>query len=128
MANALAPKIPPVEHWLSKAAPLAHPLIHSTYNQMKADPSVGKSRAQSKAMGNWGDSTQRDKERRGFILTWTDGTMVRCGTASIYMHLLDLIVGSHPINGPARKARTPSRPYQKGHRNARPREEAAAEI
>jgi hypothetical protein len=56
------------------------------------------------------------------LLTWTDGTAVRVGTASLYQHLLDLIVASHPIGGPARKARQPSGSYQKGHRKAHPRD------
>jgi hypothetical protein len=93
---------------------------------MLADLSVGKTRAQSMELGNWGATTQRAKEAAGLLLTWTDGTVVRVGTASLYQHLLDLIVASHPKDGPARKARTPLRSYRKGHRNVRSREEAAA--
>src|SRR6516164_7048917 len=98
-------EIPPVEHFLAKTAPTAHSLIVSTYNKMKTDVSVGKTRAQSMALGNWGASTQRAKEQSGVLQTWTDGTMVRVGTASIFLHVLDLIIASHPAEGPARKAR-----------------------
>jgi hypothetical protein len=107
-----------MEFYLNKAAPTAHSLIVSTYNKMKADLSVGKTRAQSMALGNWGASTQRAKEHSGVLQTWTDGTMVRVGTASIFLHVLDLIVASHPVNGPARKARTPLKSFRKGHRQA----------
>jgi len=47
--SALALVVPPVQDFLAKAAPAAHPLIVSTYDKMTADTSVGKTRAQSKA-------------------------------------------------------------------------------
>jgi hypothetical protein len=62
-------------------------------------------------------TSQREKERLGYLQTWTDGTIVRVSTASIYLHILDTIVASNPVDGPPRKARTPTRPYRKGHRN-----------
>jgi hypothetical protein len=125
MTNALIPAVLPVEHWLDRAAPSAHPLIHNTHGKMHADPRVGMPRSESKALGDWGDSTQRAKEAAGVLWTWTDGTNVRVSTVSVYIHLLDLIVASNPKDGPRRRARTPSRPFQKGHHNARSRGEAA---
>jgi hypothetical protein len=116
MTLAYTHDIPPLEAFLSKASPVAHPLIVDTYNKMKADPSVGKSRAQSMALGGWGMTSERAKEQSGILQTWTDGANVRVGTASLYLHLLTLIVESHPVDAPARKARTPVKPFFKGHR------------
>ena len=116
MTLAYTHDIPPLEAFLSKASPVAHPLIVDTYNKMKADPSIGKSRAQSMALGGWGMTSERAKEQCGLLQTWTDGANVRVGTVSLYLHLLTLIVESHPIDAPARKARTPVKPFFKGHR------------
>jgi hypothetical protein len=118
MTPASTHQIPPIEHWLNQAAPAAHTPLFSTYDKLLSDPSVGKSRAQSQELGGWGASTQRLKEAAGLLQTWTDGTMVRVSTVSIYLHILDLIVASHPVNGPARKARTPLKSFRKGHRQA----------
>ena len=109
---------PELAAYLAKAAPIAHPLVVDTFNKMKADPSVGKTRKQSMELGGWGMSTQRAKEADGLLQIWTDGAVVRVGTASLYSHLIDLIVASHPADGPARKARTPLKSFRKGHRQA----------
>jgi hypothetical protein len=116
--SVFALSIPPVEDFVAKAAASAHSLVVSTYNKMLADQSVGKSRKQSMELGGWGMTTQLNKEKSGALLTWTDGAIVRVSTASLYLHLLDLIVASHPIDAPSRKARQPSGSYQKGHRQA----------
>jgi hypothetical protein len=114
--STLAREIPPIEELLAKAAPSAHTFLVNTYRKMLADTSVGKTRKQSMEIGGWGATTQRTKEQSGVLQTWTDGAMVRVSTASIYLHLIDLIVSSHPAAGPARKARYPLRSYQKGSR------------
>jgi hypothetical protein len=75
-------------------------------------------------VGGWGMTSQREKERLGHLQTWTDGPIVRVGTVSIYLHILDAIVASNPVDGPARKARTPTKPYQKGHRQVAERSQA----
>ena len=108
MTSTLAYQNPPLDEYLAKTAPVAHPLLVNTYNKMLGDPSVGKTHAQSMALGNWGSTTQRLKEASGHLQTWVDGASVRVSTVSIYLHLLDLIVASHPVVAPARKARTPS--------------------
>jgi hypothetical protein len=116
--STLAHEIPPVEFYLNKTALNAHAFLINTYNKMLADQSVGKSRKQSTELGGWGMTTQLNKEKSGVLLTWTDGAIVRVSTASLYLHLLDLIVASHPVDGPARKARTPLKSFRKGHRQA----------
>jgi hypothetical protein len=117
LTSALALTIPPVEDFLAKAAPVAHALIVSTYDKLKTDLSVGKSRAEAMALLGCGATSERVKEQSGALKTWVDGTNVRVSSVSIYLHILDLIVASHPVGGPARKARTPTGSYRKGHRN-----------
>jgi hypothetical protein len=110
-------QIPSLDELLAKTAANVHAALAATYDRMLADKSVGKTRKQSMEIGGWGMTSQREKERLGYLQTWTDGTIVRVSTASIYLHILNTIVASHPVNGPPRKARTPTRSYQKGHRN-----------
>jgi hypothetical protein len=122
-------EIPPVEHWLDQSDASVHALINNTYDKLKTDPSVGKSRKLTMDILGVGATSEREKERLGHLQTWVDGTNVRVSTVSIYLHLLDLIVASNPVGGPRRKARTPTRSYQKGHRNrnhAQEAEEAAS--
>jgi hypothetical protein len=117
MTSAHAYQIPSLDEFLRQTAPRAHPPLTFTYNQMIADKSVGKTRKQSMELGGWGMTSQREKERAGHLHTWNDGTIVRVSTVSIYLHILNTIVASNPVDGPRRKARTPTRPYQKGHRS-----------
>jgi hypothetical protein len=124
MSLAPAHQIPPLDEYLGKSAPIAHRAVIAVYNKLQTDQSVGKTRAQSQELGGWGATTQRSKEQSGVLLTWVDGTIVRVSTVSIYLHLIDLIVASHPVDGPPRKARTPSGSYQKGHRRVRKAQEA----
>jgi hypothetical protein len=117
MAQTSAFKIPSLDDLLAKTAQSVHAAIIATYDKMLADQSVSKTRKQSMEIGGWDMTSQRSKEAAGHLQTWADGTIVRVSTVSIYLHILDTIVVSNPINGPPRKARTPSRPYRKGHRN-----------
>jgi hypothetical protein len=66
-----------------------------------ADPSASKSRRQCMEIGNWGQTTQIAKERRGVLRTYTDGTSVRITTQSLYEHLIEL------ASAPVRKVRQP---------------------
>jgi hypothetical protein len=118
MTSTPALTIPPVEDYLAKTATSAHALIVSIYNKLESDPSAGKTRAQATQILGCGMTSLRAKERLGLLQTWTDGTNVRVGTVSIYLHLLDLIVASHPVDGPARKARLPLKSFRKGYRRA----------
>jgi hypothetical protein len=110
---------PPLQPWLDRTALTGHAALAAVHAQWQADPSLSKPRKDSKALGGWGDTTQREKERLGILQTWTDGANVRVSTVSIYLHLLDLIAESHPIDGPPRKARTPVAGFRKGHVGAR---------
>lgn len=116
MAQAHALKIPSLDELLAKTAPNAHTALIAVYDRMVEDQSVGKSRKQSMEIGGWGMTSQRQKEAAGHLQVWADGTIVRVSTASLYLHLFDLIVASNPIDGPQRKARNPAKPYRKGHR------------
>jgi hypothetical protein len=105
----------PVEHWLAKTAPDFHPLILDAYTKMKADESVGMPRARALAITGWGMTSLRDREKTGRVLSWAGGAMVRIGTVSLYLDLLDSIAAAHPVDAAPRKARTPSNPFRKGH-------------
>jgi hypothetical protein len=117
MTLAHAFQIPSLDELLSKTASSAHAVVITTYEKMSGDQSVGKTRKQSMEIGGWGMTSQREKERLGYLQTWADGGIVRVSTVSIYTHILDTIVASNPIDGPRRYARTPTRPYGKGHRS-----------
>jgi hypothetical protein len=111
--------VQPVEVYLAAAKPYISSLIVTTHATAVADPNVGKARGQSKAIGNWSDSTQRKLERLGILQTWNDGSTVRVGTQSIYAHILNLIVETHPADGPSKPARVPKRVFAKGYHRAR---------
>jgi hypothetical protein len=116
----------PVEHWLAKSNASVHALIVSVYGQMLASP-PGQTRKQTCVLLSCGPTTERELEKRGVLTTWVDGANVRVGSVSIFTHILDSIVASHPVDGPARKARQPTGSYQKGHRNkVHPHEEVEA--
>jgi hypothetical protein len=116
MTLAHALKIPSLKEVLAKIAPNAHPAAITIYDRLLADQSIGKTRKQCLEIGGWGMTSQRQKEAAGQLQSWNDGTIVRVSTASLYLHILNLIVASHPANGPQRKARIPTKPYRKGHR------------
>jgi hypothetical protein len=120
MALAHALNIPSLEELLARAASNAHAALIAIYGRMLEDKSVGKTRKQSMEIGGWGMTSQRQKEAAGQLQSWNDGTIVRVSTVALYLHILDLIVASHPADGPPRKARTPTKPYRKGHRRQSP--------
>jgi hypothetical protein len=108
-------RIPPLDELLAKTAPEAHAAAISVYDRLLADQSVGKTRKQCLEIGGWGMTSQRQKEAAGRLQIWNDGTIVRVSTASLYLHIIDLIVASHPADGPQLKARVPVRSFRKGH-------------
>jgi hypothetical protein len=115
MTHAL--KIPSLKELLAKIAPSAHAAAITVYDRLLADQSVGKTRKQCMEIGGWGMTSQRQKEAAGQLQSWNDGTIVRVSTVSLYLHIIDLIVASHPADGPQRKARVPVRSFRKGHRH-----------
>jgi hypothetical protein len=116
MAQTHAVKIPSLDELLSRTAPGAHAAVIGVYDRMDADASIGKTRKQCREIGGWGQTTQISKEKSGVLQAWNDGTIVRVGTVSLYLHIIDLIIASHPVDGPPRKARVPTRSYTRGHR------------
>ena len=116
MTLAHALNIPSLEELLARTASNAHPAVITVYDRLLADRSIGKTRKQCLEIGGWGMTSQRQKEAAGQLQSWNDGTMVRVSTVSLYLHILDLIAASHPADGPQRKARSPAKPFRKGHR------------
>jgi hypothetical protein len=118
--------IPPLAPLLARAAPAVHPLITRLYDRLLTDKSIGKTRGETRNILNCGATTERQKEKDGILKTYVDGASVRVDTASIYLHAIDLITASNPVDGAPRKARLPPNPYRKGDRRPRTPQELAA--
>ena len=104
---------------LASVSPEAAKLVAVLLVQKAADPRKGVPRKISQEMGGWGSTTQIEKEKRGDLQTFLDGMARRVFVPSIYDHLIALAVASHPVGGPAKKARQPAARYQR----RRPRRE-----
>jgi hypothetical protein len=100
--------------YLAKTAPAGREFIGDIFARWQADQRLGLTRKEVRTLLNCGSTSEREKERRGILKTWVDGTIVRVSAASAYRHALDLVAASHPIEGPAKKARTPAKPFRKG--------------
>jgi hypothetical protein len=76
------------------------------------------SRKKSQAIGNWGPTTQIEKEKAGILVSFLDGASRKITIDSIYRHLIDLAIASYPVNAPPAKGRQPSKRFK---RKPRPR-------
>jgi len=94
-------------------SPEAAKLVAVLLEQKAADPRKGVPRKVSQEMGGWGSTTQIEKEKRGDLQTFLEGMARRVFVPSIYDHLIALAVASHPLGGPAKKARQPAARYQR---------------
>ena len=70
-----------------------------------AEPGVTLTRNDCVARGRWSLSTQLNKEKAGHLLSILDGVARRVTVRSFYQHLVDLAIASHPLGGPAARAR-----------------------
>jgi hypothetical protein len=98
---------------LASVSPEAAKLVAVLLEQKATDPRKGVPRKVSQEMGGWGSTTQIEKEKRGDLQTFLDGMARRVFVPSIYDHLIALAVASHPLGGPAKKARQPAARYQR---------------
>ena len=94
----------------------ANPAVDDIKAKQAADPSASKSRRQCMEIGNWGQTTQLEKEKRGILRSYTDGASVRITTQSLYEHLIEL------ASAPVRKVRQPSARFQRKRRDPTPQE------
>jgi hypothetical protein len=70
-----------------------------------AEKRVALTRSDCMTIGGWKLSTQINKERRGILPSFLDGVGRRITARSLYQHLIDLAVTSHPAGAPPAKAR-----------------------
>ena len=94
----------------------ANPAVDDIKAKQAADPSASKSRRQCMEIGNWGQTTQLEKEKRGILRSYTDGASVRITTQSLYEHLIEL------ASAPVRKVRQPAARFQRKRRDPTPQE------
>jgi hypothetical protein len=85
----------------------------------ETSPSLARKGAQ--ARGRWGPSTEIIKENRGDLDSFLDGKVRRITTASLYRHLIALVISSRDENGEPTKARQPAKRFRC---RARPRTQA----
>jgi hypothetical protein len=102
-------------------APAENPAVADIRAKWAADPSAAKSRRECMAIGKWQMTTQLTKEKRGLLLTYVDGGMVRVTTDSLYRHLVDL------ASAPLRKVRRPTSGFKRRRRTPTPQELNALE-
>jgi hypothetical protein len=70
----------------------------------KADRRVSMSRQECQLAGNWGATSQIEKENSGKLRRYLDGNRVRITTASFYQHLAELAgAGPGKVHQPAKR-------------------------
>jgi hypothetical protein len=120
MTLTLVPTISPeLAAYLDRADPCAHQLIIDIYQKWQANPSLGMKRPAVCALLNCGATSELQKEKAGILETYVDGAAVRVGTASAHRHAIELVIVSHPVDGPPLKARKSPFPLAKTQRRSR---------
>jgi hypothetical protein len=119
--------IPPeLAAYLARTAPKAHVDVVALYEEWKA-PSTPSAfpRKTSAAKGGWAQTTQIQKEQSGALRIVRDGKSVLTTASSLYPHLIERVIASHPASGstPRRKP-TPQELDGLARANARRAEEA----
>jgi hypothetical protein len=92
-----------VEPACALAAPVAHRDIAGLFRQWEADRRKAISRRDCQREGNWGQTSQIEKERSGALRSLLDGKKRLISTASFYEHLITRVVLSHPVDASAPK-------------------------
>ena len=73
-------------------------------------------------IGGWGMTSQIEKEKRGELMTILAGTSRLTFVPSIYDHLIELAIATHPAGQPPKKARQPSQRFVGRRRSPTPQE------
>jgi hypothetical protein len=58
------------------------------------------SRRDCQEKGGWGQTTQIEKEKSGVLRTVRDGKKVLVPAGSLFPHLIERVIASHPARGP----------------------------
>jgi hypothetical protein len=83
------------------AADEAHQDIRELFHLWRDEKRKAMSRHDCKYEGNWGDTSQVEKEKGGILRTFFDGKKKLITPSSFYQHLITRLILSHPRNGPA---------------------------
>jgi hypothetical protein len=118
--------MPPLENLLAQAHPRIQAAVTRTYARMVNYAAVGMPRKEICAVLHCGSTAERAKERSGAIATWTDGVHVYGDPASVFLHAIELMIASNPVDGPRRQGRKPPNPYRKVRTSPRSERELAA--
>jgi hypothetical protein len=96
--------IPALETYLVQAAPEAHSEIATLHNKWVSDNRKALSRLDCQHEGNWGPTSQAEKEKSGVLFSFLDGKKRLISVNSFYRHLIDRVIRSHPVDGSAPRA------------------------
>jgi hypothetical protein len=90
--------IPPeLAAYLSRAAPVAHPDIVDLFTAWKSPSTPSAfSRKAAQERGGWQATRQIQKEQQGVLRTVRDGKRVLTTAASLFPHLIERVIASHP--------------------------------
>jgi hypothetical protein len=113
--------VAPSQEILARLDPQGLRQVHDLISAYVAEPAPSLSRKGSQTRGNWGPSTQIAKENRGDLDSYLDGAVRRITAASLYRHLIALVIASRTADGEPVKARYPTRRYRP---RVRPRTQA----
>jgi hypothetical protein len=96
--------IPALQTYLDQAALVAHPEIATLHDKWTNDERKALSRLNCQHEGNWGPTSQAEKEKSGVLFSFLDGKKRLISVNSFYAHLIDRVIRSHPADGSALRA------------------------
>jgi hypothetical protein len=88
-----------VQGWFSQSAPAAHSELFSIAKNWAAEPSPAQTRKEVVVKAKVSPRTEIDLEERGVLFSYLDGRKRLISTDSLYRHLAQRIIKSHPISG-----------------------------
>jgi hypothetical protein len=91
--------IPALETYLAQAAPEAHSEIATLHDKWISDKRKALSRLDCQGEGNWGPTSQAEKEKSGVLFSYLDGKKRLISVNSFYRHLIARVIRSRPANG-----------------------------
>jgi hypothetical protein len=96
--------IPALETYLAQAAPEAHTEIATLYDKWLREKRKALARLDCQGEGNWGPTSQLEKEKSGVLFSYLDGKKRLISVNSFYAHLIDRVIRSHPVDGSTTRA------------------------
>jgi hypothetical protein len=113
---------PETEALLARVSPEGARLVLALLREKAADPRKMVPRKVSCEIGGWGQTVQIEKEKRGDLQTILAGASRLTFVPSLYDHLIELAIATHPTGQPPKKARQPSQRFVGRRRSPTPQE------